>query len=349
MAATSSNDGIVAPTVVGTGSGNAAKGTGMAGGKRNASFSPSKLRVSSNLDGRRLTFAPESPSKSDIAAGDTRARSGSKKTRSVASASERSTKAPKPSVSSAGQLARSKTTSLAHQVKALQMDVADAPNASKGATRAPKTVGSPEGRVARSKTTRSGKMDHRGDPNKVQVKAPLAELQSESEESPPLIMVAEPFNDPQRFMELYRTARLNMMNAISPLVGRFSDWETFVKQNDHSLDKIYQRIHRLDVKLTIMQEYYIEKFHNDVQWHCRVVNLGLVGDFIGLETYQIKSLFSNAMSEVARFRGGCGGGDGGGGGDKGAGKEEPIGGVEEAQSFNSIQYLQGISSLTLKI
>ena len=226
MAATSSNDGIVAPTVVGTGSGNAAKGTGMAGGKRNASFSPSKLRVSSNLDGRRLTFAPESPSKSDIAAGDTRARSGSKKTRSVASASERSTKAPKSSVSSAGQLARSKTTSLAHQVKALQMDVADAPNASKGATRAPKTVGSPEGRVARSKTTRSGKMDHRGDPNKIQVKAPLAELQLESEESPPLIMVAEPFNCPQRFMELYRTARLIMMNAISPLVGRFPDWET---------------------------------------------------------------------------------------------------------------------------
>ena len=86
-------------------------------------------------------------------------------------------------MSPAGQLARSKTASLAHRVKALQMEVADKPNTSKGAMRAPKTVGSPEGQVVRSKTTCLGKTEHQGNPNKFQVKAPLAELQSESEES----------------------------------------------------------------------------------------------------------------------------------------------------------------------
>ena len=103
MAATSLNEEILAPTLVGAGSGNAAKGMGMAGGKRNASLSPPKLRVSSNLDGCCSTLWPKSPSKSDIAAGDTRACSGSKKTWSAASEPAQSTKAPESLVSPAGR------------------------------------------------------------------------------------------------------------------------------------------------------------------------------------------------------------------------------------------------------
>ncbi len=180
MAATSSNEGILAPTLVRAGSGNAAKGSGIAGGKRNASLSPPKPRTSSNLGGRRRTLRPKSPSKSDIAAGDTRAHSGSNKTRSAASAPERSTKAPKSSVSPAGQGARSKTTRLGRQIEASlpthRTELADASDASKGATRAPKPMGSPAGRVVRSKTTHSVRTDHQGDPNKVRGEAPGAEF-----------------------------------------------------------------------------------------------------------------------------------------------------------------------------
>jgi hypothetical protein len=187
MAVTSLNEGISAPTLVGAGSGNAAKGSGMAGGKRNASLSPLKPRTSSNLGGRRRTLRPESLSKSDIAAEDTRARSGSNKTRSAASAPEQSTKAPKSSVSPAGRGARSKTAGLGRQVEASlpmhRTELADASNASKGATRAPKPMGSPAGRVVWSKITHSVRMDHQGDPNKVRGKAPGIEFQVESEES----------------------------------------------------------------------------------------------------------------------------------------------------------------------
>ncbi len=185
MAATSSNEGVLAPTLVGAGSGNAAKGSGMAGGKKNASLSPPKPRTSSNLGGRRRTLRPESPSKLDIAAGDTRARSRSNKTRSVASAPERSTKAPKSSVSPAGQGARSKTARLGRQVEASlpthRTELADASDASKEATRAPKPMGSPAGRVVRSKTTHSVRTDHQGDPNEVRGEAPGAEFRLESE------------------------------------------------------------------------------------------------------------------------------------------------------------------------
>jgi hypothetical protein len=160
MAATSSNEGILAPTLVGAGSGNAAKGSGMAGGKRNASLSPPKPRTSSNLGRCCRTLRPESPSESDITAGDTRARSGSNKTRSAASALEQSTKALKSLVSPAGQGARSKTARLGRQVEASlpthRTELADTLDASKGATRAPKPMGSPAGRLVRSKTTHLG-------------------------------------------------------------------------------------------------------------------------------------------------------------------------------------------------
>ena len=53
MAATSSNEGNVVPTLVGAGVENAAKGSGMSGGKRAASQSPAKPRISANLDGRQ--------------------------------------------------------------------------------------------------------------------------------------------------------------------------------------------------------------------------------------------------------------------------------------------------------
>ena len=53
MAATSSNEGNVFPTLVGARVENAAKGSGMSGGKRAASQSPTKPRISSNPDGRQ--------------------------------------------------------------------------------------------------------------------------------------------------------------------------------------------------------------------------------------------------------------------------------------------------------
>ena len=84
----------------------------MAGGERNASLSPPKPRISLNLGGRRRTFRPKSPSKLDIAAGDTRAGSEFKKTRSATSAPEQSTKAPGSLASPAGQVARLKTANL---------------------------------------------------------------------------------------------------------------------------------------------------------------------------------------------------------------------------------------------
>ena len=180
MAATSSNEGISAPTLVGVGLGNTAKGSGMAGGKRNASLSPPKLRVSSNLDGHCCTLRPKSPSESDIAAGDTRARSGSKKTRSAVRAPAQSTKAPESSVSPAGQGAWSKTASLVRQATAplptRWAELADASEASKGASRAPKPTERPAEQAVRSKTARPGLGDPQGDWNKVQGKAPRAEL-----------------------------------------------------------------------------------------------------------------------------------------------------------------------------
>jgi hypothetical protein len=180
MAATSSNKGILAPTLVGAGLGNAAKGSGMAGGKRNASLSPLKLRVSSNLDGRRCILWPESPSKSDIADGDTRARSRSKKTRSAVRAPAQSTKAPESSVSPAGQGARSKTASLVRCATALlptrRAELADASEASKVASRAPKPTDCPVEQAVRSKTARPGLGDPQGDGNEVQGEAPWAEL-----------------------------------------------------------------------------------------------------------------------------------------------------------------------------
>ena len=53
MAAKSSNEGNVVPTLVGARVKNAAKGSGMSGGKRTASQLPTKPRISSNLDGRQ--------------------------------------------------------------------------------------------------------------------------------------------------------------------------------------------------------------------------------------------------------------------------------------------------------
>ena len=53
MAATSLNEGNVVPTLVGARVENVAKGSWMSGEKRAASQSPTKPRISSNLDGRR--------------------------------------------------------------------------------------------------------------------------------------------------------------------------------------------------------------------------------------------------------------------------------------------------------
>ena len=180
MATTSLNEGSLAPMLVGVGSGNAAKGLGMAGGKRNTSLSLPKPMISSNLGGLHRTLWPQSPSESDIADGDTRARSGSNKTRSVASALEQSTKAPKSSVSQAGRGARLKTARLGRRVEASlpmhRTELADASDALKGTTRVPKPMGSPARRVVWSKTTHSVRTDHQGDPNEVQDEASGAEF-----------------------------------------------------------------------------------------------------------------------------------------------------------------------------
>jgi hypothetical protein len=52
MVATSLNQANIAPTVVRMGPRNAAKGLGISGGKRLASLSPTKQRISLNFDGR---------------------------------------------------------------------------------------------------------------------------------------------------------------------------------------------------------------------------------------------------------------------------------------------------------
>ncbi len=52
MVSASSNEVNIAPRMVGTGPKNAAKGSGMSGGKRAGSLSPLKPRISANLDGR---------------------------------------------------------------------------------------------------------------------------------------------------------------------------------------------------------------------------------------------------------------------------------------------------------
>ena len=152
----------------------------MAGGKRNASLSPLKLRVSLNLDGRCHTLQPKSPGKSVIAAGDTRARSGSKKTRSAMRAPAQSTKTQESLVSPAGQGARLKTASSVRQATAPLpthwAELADASEALKGASRASKPTEHPAEQAVRSKTTCSGLGDPQGDRNKVQGKAPRAEL-----------------------------------------------------------------------------------------------------------------------------------------------------------------------------
>jgi hypothetical protein len=50
MAATSSNKEIVAPTMVGAGLGNVAKGLGISRGKQTASLTPQKQQISVNFD-----------------------------------------------------------------------------------------------------------------------------------------------------------------------------------------------------------------------------------------------------------------------------------------------------------
>ena len=131
--------------------------------------------------------SPKARAKSDITAGDTRARSGSNKTRSVASAPERSTKAPKSSVSPAGRRARSKTAHLGRRVGASlpthRTELADASDPSKGTTRVPKPMGSPARRVVRSKITHLVRTDHQGNPNEVRGEASGAEFRFESVES----------------------------------------------------------------------------------------------------------------------------------------------------------------------
>jgi hypothetical protein len=90
MVATSSSEVIVAPKMVGTGPKNTAKGSGMSGEKRLASVSRPKLRISSNLDGRRSILNQKVGNGPDVAAGATGASDQpptlGKKTRSMSKA-----------------------------------------------------------------------------------------------------------------------------------------------------------------------------------------------------------------------------------------------------------------------
>jgi hypothetical protein len=86
MVATSSNEVIVAPKMVGTSLKNAAKGSGMSGGKRSASVSPPKPRISSNLDGRRSGLSRKVRNEPDVVAGADQPPTLGKKTQSVSKA-----------------------------------------------------------------------------------------------------------------------------------------------------------------------------------------------------------------------------------------------------------------------
>ena len=90
MVATSSNEVIVTPKMVRTGLKNTAKGSGMSGGKRLASVSPLKPRISSNLDGCRSGLSRKVGNEPDVAARATGASDQpptlGKKTRSVSKA-----------------------------------------------------------------------------------------------------------------------------------------------------------------------------------------------------------------------------------------------------------------------
>jgi hypothetical protein len=81
---------IVAMKMVGTGLTNAAKGSEMSGGKRLASVSPPKPRISTNLDGRRSGLSRKVRNEPDVVAGATSASDQpptlGKKTRSVSKA-----------------------------------------------------------------------------------------------------------------------------------------------------------------------------------------------------------------------------------------------------------------------
>ena len=86
MVAMSSNEVIVASKMVGTGLENAAKGSGMSGGKRSASVSPPKPRISSNLDGRQSGLSRKVRNEPDVAAGADQPPTLGKKTGSVSKA-----------------------------------------------------------------------------------------------------------------------------------------------------------------------------------------------------------------------------------------------------------------------
>jgi hypothetical protein len=86
MVATSSNEVIVALKMVGTGLKNAANGSGMSGGKRSASVSQPKPRISSNLDGCRSGLSRKVRNKPDVAAGADQPPTLGKKTQSMSKA-----------------------------------------------------------------------------------------------------------------------------------------------------------------------------------------------------------------------------------------------------------------------
>jgi hypothetical protein len=73
MVSASSNKVNITPRMVGTDPKNAAKGLGMSGGKRAASLSPPKPRISANLDGHQRGPGFGVQNEPDIAAGATSA------------------------------------------------------------------------------------------------------------------------------------------------------------------------------------------------------------------------------------------------------------------------------------
>ena len=73
LVTTSSNEVNIAPKIVGYGSQDTAKGSGMSGGKRSASLSPPKPRISSNLDGRQSGPGHAVQIEPDVVAGATSA------------------------------------------------------------------------------------------------------------------------------------------------------------------------------------------------------------------------------------------------------------------------------------
>jgi hypothetical protein len=132
------------------------------------------------------------------------------------------------------------------------------------------------------------------------------------------------YNDPGKFIERYRYATAMMRRLINLVSEHFEYWEAFkvmvIVEKDPYCVALFKRILRVYAKIRKICDYYIEKSRDDKLWYSWLLDNGLAGDLIILESYDIYLFASNVMSEL-RFRDGyggdCGSYQGDGGGDRG--------------------------------